>query len=442
MLRRCRALTHFNAFIAIAEDQVREAARARDIERRAGSPLGPLHGLPVVVKDNIYTRYLPTSGGTPAFVDFRPGRDASTVRALLDQGAIVLGKTNLHELAFGVTSNNAHFGPVRNPYDPSRIAGGSSGGTASAISAGMATAGLGTDTGGSTRIPAGFCGIAGFRPTVGRYGGDGLMTMSRTRDTVGPMAGDVAGLSLLDAAMAFGAADAGPVPSLAGIRIGFPRRMIEQLAAPEMADATRKLVEMIRGAGAIIVEIELSPIVAMNAAASIPIAFFEVRREWIAFLAETLGIGLREFAGRVASPDVRHVFTVICEEPTPDSVYAHAMGVERRAMRHFYGQCFAGHGISAILRPTTAVTAVPIATSGFATIGGETVDIFSALTRFADPASVAGLPSVTVPAGMLDGLPFGLDLDGPFGGDSALLALAAAIESAIGRLPPPSIEQG
>jgi mandelamide amidase len=439
LLERCRTLAHLNAFIAIDEDQVREAAKARDAERSVGAALGPLHGLPVVVKDNIYTRDLPTTGGTPAFTGFRPGRDASTVRALLDDGAIILGKTNLHELAFGVTSNNGRFGAVGNPYDPARIAGGSSGGTAAAIGAGMATAGLGTDTGGSTRIPASLCGVAGFRPSVGRYGGDGVMTMSRTRDTVGPMASDVAGLRLLDAAMAFGVADADIMPPLHGLRLGYPRRMIEQLAAPEMDAAFAGVVAALRDAGAAIVAIELSDLMPLNARASIPIALYEVRREWIAFLNEALGIGLHDFVASLASPDVGRLFGMIANEPLPGAVYANAVGVDRRAMRHLYGRRFAEHGLAAIIRPTTPVTAAPIATCATVQIGTESVDIFSALTRFTDPGSVAGLPSVTVPAGMVDGLPFGLDLDGPIGGDSALLAVAAAVEAALGPIAPPSL---
>jgi mandelamide amidase len=440
-LSECRNYTQLNAFISIDEEQVIEAARACDRKRAAGMSLGPLHGLPVAVKDNIYTCNLPTTGGSPAFKDFRPARNASTVQSLLDQGAILLGKTNLHELAFGVTSNNGYYGPVRNPYDPTRVAGGSSGGTASAISAGMTPAGIGTDTGGSTRIPSAFCGIAGFRPTVGRYGGDGLMTMSRTRDTVGPMASDVMGLRLLDAALAFGFAGICSVPSLRGVRLGFPRRMVAQLASPEMADAIERVLQSIRDAGATIVDIDLAEIVTLNASASIPIAIYEVRREWIAFLSETLGIGLSAFTGLLGSPDVRHLFEMISDRPMPDADYGKAIGVVRPAMRHAYGECFSKHGIGAILRPTTAVTAVPIATCEAVDIGGEAVDIFSALTRFADPSSVAGLPSVTVPAGTIDGLPFGLDLDGPFGGDDEILSLAAALERVLGRLAPPSVRQ-
>lgn len=436
-LAQCRALTHLNAFIAIDEAQVLSDARACDQRRAAGQALGPLHGLPIVVKDNIYTRVLPTTAGSPAFSGFRPDADASTVSALLGAGAILLGKTNLHELAFGVTSNNAFFGAVGNPYDSSRIAGGSSGGTASAIGAGMAPAGIGTDTGGSTRIPSAFCGIAGFRPSVGRYGGDGLFTMSRTRDTVGPMASDVAGLRLLDAAMAFGGAAIDDIPSLTGVRFGYPRRMVERLATPEMAEAVTAVIRVLQEAGAVIVEIDLSEIAALNAAASGPIALYEVGREWVAFLNETLKIGLPAFAERLASPDVRHFFEIIASNPIPAAVYANAMGTARQSMRRIYGNCFREHAISAILRPTVPVTAPPIATCGTVEIGAETVDIFTALTRFADPSSVVGLPSVTVPAGMVNGLPFGLDLDGPIGSDEEILRMAAGIGAVLGRLPAP-----
>jgi mandelamide amidase len=440
LLAHCREIANLNGFITINEAQVMEAARAADAKRRSGAVLGPLHGLPIVVKDNIYTKDLPTSAGTPAFAGFRPGRDASTVSALLDAGAVLLGKTNLHELAFGVTSKNAHFGAVGNPYDATRIAGGSSGGTASVIAAGCSPAGLGTDTGGSTRIPAALCGIAGFRPTTGRYGGDGVFTMSRSRDTVGPMASDIAGLRLLDGLMAFGIAGIDRVPALTGVRLGLPRRMIAELAAPEIAAAIEPALEAIRAAGAVVVEIDIGDIAALNAAASVPLAVYEIRREWTALLAETLKIGLREFEGLIASPDVRHLFGLVAGDPLPDAVYADAVGAKRQAMRNLYGACFAEHGIAAILRPTTPVTAAPIANCDTVPIGTETVDIFHAMTRFCDPSSVAGIPSVTIPAGLLNGLPFALDLDGPYGGDSELLAIAAAVEGAIGRLPSPTIQ--
>ena len=162
LLARCQAARALNAFITQEPGRVLEDARARDRERRAGAKPGPLFGLPVPVKDSVNTRDYPTSGGTPALRDFRPKEDAPLVAALKAAGAIVLGKTNLHELSFGWTSNNLAFGAVHNPYDPTRIPGGSSGGTAAAIAARLAPLGVAEDTEGSIRVPAAFCGIAGI----------------------------------------------------------------------------------------------------------------------------------------------------------------------------------------------------------------------------------------------------------------------------------------
>jgi len=187
-----------NAFITFDRERAIASAHKADTFAARKSFAGPLHGVPIVVKDNIHVAGLPNSAGTPALRDFVPTRNAPVAEKLIRAGAIVLGKTNMHELAFGITSNNAAFGPARNAYDPSRIAGGSSGGTANAIAARMAAAGLGTDTGGSVRIPAALNGIAGLRPTLGRYSQEGITPIAHTRDTAGPMAREVADLVLLD----------------------------------------------------------------------------------------------------------------------------------------------------------------------------------------------------------------------------------------------------
>ena len=169
LLERCRHASALNAFITLEPDQVLEAARACDRHRQKGGKTGPLFGLPIPVKDSVNTRDYPTTAGTPALRHFRPAEDAPVVKALKGGGAIVLGKTNLHELSFGYTCNNLAFGAVHNPYDPRRIPGGSSGGTAVAIAAHMAPLGVAEDTEGSIRVPAALCGISGFRPTTGRY---------------------------------------------------------------------------------------------------------------------------------------------------------------------------------------------------------------------------------------------------------------------------------
>src|SRR2546422_6085679 len=164
LLARCAAASPLNAFISLAADRLRAAARAADQRRRRGERLGPLHGVPLALKDNIDTADFPTTGGTPALAAHRPKRNAPIVQHLLDAGAIVLGKTNLQELAFGPTNNNAAFGPAHNPYDPTRIPGGSSGGSAAAVAARLAPAALGTDTGGALPGPPPPFGVTSTRP--------------------------------------------------------------------------------------------------------------------------------------------------------------------------------------------------------------------------------------------------------------------------------------
>ena len=175
LLVRADSLKFLNALISQDTDQVLEAARSADQLRAAGGELRPLHGLPLLLKDNINTAALATTAGTPGLRNNRPRHDAPVAAALFRAGGILFGKANMHELALGATSNNSAFGAVQNPYDPSKIPGGSSGGNASAVAARIVPAGLGTDTGGSVRIPAALCGVAGFRPTTGRYPSRGTM---------------------------------------------------------------------------------------------------------------------------------------------------------------------------------------------------------------------------------------------------------------------------
>ncbi len=175
-----------------------EAARDCDRRRLAGAKSGPLFGLPIPIKDSVNTHDYPTTAGTPALRGFRPAQDAPVVKALRDAGALVLGKTNLHELSFGWTSDNHAFGAVHNPYAPTRIPGGSSGGTAAAVAAHMAPLGVAEDTQGSIRVPAALCGICGFRPTTGRYSTRGCVPISPLFDQIGPHARTVSDLALFD----------------------------------------------------------------------------------------------------------------------------------------------------------------------------------------------------------------------------------------------------
>ena len=223
-----------NAFIHHDPEQVRRDARAADARKAGGATLGPLHGVPLALKDNLDTDDMPTTGGTPGLRGHRPKRNAAIVQKLRDAGAIVFGKANLHELAYGITNNNAAFGAARNPYDRTRIPGASSGGVGVAVGARMVPGGIGSDTGGSVRIPAALCGIVGFRPTLGRWSQAGIVPISHTRDTAGPMTRSVADCVLLDRVVT-GASAAIEAPSLKGLRLGVPRAHFwDPLDAPGM----------------------------------------------------------------------------------------------------------------------------------------------------------------------------------------------------------------
>ena len=228
-----------NAFITFDRERALAAARKADGLAARKSFAGPLHGVPIVVKDNIHVAGLPSSAGTPGLRSFVPARNAPVAEKLIRAGAIVLGKTNLHELAFGITSNNAAFGPARNAYDPTRIAGGSSGGTGNAIAARMAPAGLGSDTGGSVRIPAALNGISGLRPTLGRYSQEGITPIAHTRDTAGPMAREVADLVLLDTIIT-GARDKVAAAPLRGLRVGVPRAVFGRTSTRRPSSSRRR----------------------------------------------------------------------------------------------------------------------------------------------------------------------------------------------------------
>ena len=277
LIFQSRKFRDLNAFVALDEDKFLEAAHGADLRRARGVRLGPLQGLPIAVKDNIEFAALPTTAGTPALALHRPKRNAVVVQALLGAGALVMGKTNLHEIAYGLTSNNYHTGAVRNPYDKTLIAGGSSGGTAAALAARMAPAGLGSDTGGSVRHPAAMCGIAGLRPSTGRYSLAGVLPLSSTRDTVGPMARGVDDLILLDDAITGETAPVKPTP-LKGLRLGIPRRHYYEHLDSEVAPVIEVALSRLADLGAVLVDADIPNVETCNRDIARPISGYESLR--------------------------------------------------------------------------------------------------------------------------------------------------------------------
>ncbi|MBK7423106.1 MAG: hypothetical protein IPJ48_08420 [Propionivibrio sp.] len=223
LLDRAARFSKLNAFRTLNREKALESAAMADRLRATGSPLGLLHGLPIPVKDSFNSATLPTSNGTASMRDWVPRQDATTLSLIISRGALLMGKTNLHEMSFGWTSNNDEFGAVLNPYDTSRVPGGSSGGSAVAVSARMAPLALGEDTLGSIRVPASMCGVVGFRPTLGRYPSAGIMPLTNNKfDQPGPIARCVADIALFDAAMLGQTSPVVAMP-MNGTRIGVPQ---------------------------------------------------------------------------------------------------------------------------------------------------------------------------------------------------------------------------
>ncbi len=438
LLERCARVASLNAFIAQDAATVRSAARRADEARKAGGPLGPLHGVPLAIKDNVDTADLPTTGGTAGLKANRPKRNAPVAQKLLDAGAILFGKANLHELAFGVTNNNKSFGAARNPYDPSRIPGGSSGGTAAAVAARLVAGGIGSDTGGSVRIPAALCGIVGFRPTTGRWSAAGVVPISPTRDTPGPMTRSVADCVLLDGIVTGGATALAPA-TLQGMRLGVPRGYFWENLDGNLARLLEDALARLRDAGAVLVEGDVVDVGRLNNAATFPIALYEVVRSLKAYLtSHEVGLDLAGLIAAVKSPDVKDVLEAATGAgAVSEAAYREALK-NRAALQESFRRYFREHSVTVALLPTTPLPAAKIGEDETTLLNGAAVPTFPTFIRNTDPGSVAGVPTLSLPAGITKaGLPVGLELDGPEGNDYQVLAVGCAIEAVLPKLPAP-----
>lgn len=413
-----------NAFITVAADQARGDAARAEAEIIRGGCRGPLHGVPVALKDNIWTAGLRTTAGSRILAGFVPVEDATVVRRLRRAGAIVIGKANMSEFAYGATNNNPHYGPTHNPWDPSRITGGSSGGSAAAVAAGCAYAALGTDTGGSVRIPAALCGVMALKPTFGRVSCHGTMPLVPPYDHVGPIARSVGDLALVLQAIA--GHDAGdpttstePVPDWRGqlreprpsFLLGRPREYFFDRLAPEVATAIESAVHTFERAGTRVREVRLP---------GLQLATSRCDRY---ALAEATLVHRRMgfFPARAAEygDDVRRRLEQGDEVSTEGAVAA--TEAKRIIDAAFQG---ALAGVDAILAPATPIAAT-LSGQSRVTIDGEDEAVRSALIRLNRPANIAGLPSITVPCGRTSGgLPIGLQIIAPLFSETRLLQIA------------------
>lgn len=433
-ITRTEAARALNCYVQFDADGWRRQAKAADDRRAAGERL-PLLGVPIALKDNIDAVGFQCGNGTGALQGREPLADAELVRRLRAAGALLPGKLGLHELAFGITTNNAVTGAVRNPWDPMRIPGGSSGGSGAAVAARLVPAAIGTDTGGSVRVPAALCGVAGLRPTVGRVSSDGIAPISATRDTAGPLARSVADLVLLDGVLT---GETSPLSAVAlrGLRLGLPQEAFWDDLDPGVRRQADAAMAILREAGAEFVPVALPGIAQLDGEVSFVVALYEFVRDMTAYLRDkSRGITFEQLIAGIGSADVRAIAgPLVGEGAVPEAAYRQALQARQR-LQALYARAFESSGVAALVFPTTPSTAARIGEDETFEFNGRACPTFATFIRNTDPGSNAALPGLSLPIGLSQGLPVGLALDGPAGSDRHLLAIGAAIEAALPPMP-------
>ena len=446
-LRRIDALDErVGAYLTVTRDQALEAAAKADQRYRDGRPLGPLDGAPITHKDVLCTRGVRTTAGSKILDKFVPPYDATVVTRLAAAGAVMLGKSNMDEFAMGSSTEYSGFFPTRNPWDLARVPGGSSGGPAAAVAAGMAAGGLGTDTGGSIRQPAAFCGTVGLKPTYGRVSRYGLVAFASSLDQIGPFAQDVTDAALLlrviagkDPRDATSVDD--PVPDytaslrqgVKGLKLGIPDEYFIEGMDPEIERAVRAAIDVLRGLGATTERISL-PTTKHGLAVYYIIAPAEASSNLARYDGVKYGLrapggkDLIDMYGRTRAagfgPEVKRrimLGTYALSAGYYDAYYGRAQKV-RTVVRREFEQAFAR--VDAIVAPTTPNVAFKL---------GDKQDPLSMYLNdvFTLPANLAGLPGLSVRCGFsAAGLPIGLQLVGPPLGEATILRAAYAYEQA------------
>ncbi len=449
-LRRARAASErHGSFLTISPERALADARAVDARVAAGET-PPLAGVPLAVKDNINVAGLPTTAGSRILEGFVAPDDATCVARLVAAGAVVVGKTNCDEFGMGSSNENSAFGSVKNPWDPKRVPGGSSGGSAAAVAARAVPLAIGTDTGGSVRQPAALCGLVGWKPTYGRVSRYGLVAFASSYDQAGALARDVEGAALAFAAMAGPDANdstslRSPVPdvlwdlgrSITGLKIGL---LAEATAAdgglhPDVSASLEATANAFREAGASVFEVSVprAPLavavyyLTATAEASSNLARFDGVRYGGRRGDNELASMYRETRSKGFGPEVKRrilLGTFALSSGYQEAYYGRAQRVRALLSRDFEA---AFHEVDAILCPTSPEPAFAIGAKSDDPLAMYLADVFTV------PASLAGLPAVSVPAALSsDGLPIGMQLIGPPDSEPLLFALARQVERSVG----------
>jgi aspartyl-tRNA(Asn)/glutamyl-tRNA(Gln) amidotransferase subunit A len=431
MVRACLAKIHefnprLNAFITVTEELALSQASAADKELANGVDRGPLHGIPYALKDNFSTKGIRTTCGSKFFENHIPDVDSAVTEKMAEAGAVLIGKTGLHELAYGITSNNPHFGTIRNPCDTERIPGGSSGGSAAAVATGMAAMAMGTDTGGSIRIPAAFCGTVGIKPTSGRVSRYGVMPLDFSLDHMGPLTTTVRDAAVtMEALAGYDSRDDTSSrtepgrylppdnPSIEGWKIGIPENFFVERVQPEIMDAYTRSVAIAKSLGAEIVPARMPDIAAINVIGRL-ILMSEASALMERFMDRRDCVGSDVLAlldqGRLLA--------------ATDYVNAQRL---RRVMQRDFAMLWTK--IDVLFTPTSAVIAPKIGQTTVE-IDGMAEDTRMASTRLVRPFNVLGLPALSIPCGKGElGMPVGLQIVGRAFCEAKILEAGACLEA-------------
>lgn len=422
-----------HAFITIDREGALVQAKHCDQLRAKGEIIGPLHGIIVAVKDNIHVAGLPNTAGTAALKSFIPTEDATVISRLKAAGAIIIGKANMHELAYGITSDNKTFGSVGNAISSEFIAGGSSGGTATAVALNMATIGLGTDTGGSVRIPASLNGLVGFRPSINRYPSEGLTGISHTRDTVGPIVSSIKDAQLVDGILS-GETNKYEEVKLSNLRIGVPRAYFYDNLEPVIANKTEVLLEQLKQAGVELVYADLEAVGEINEQIGFPIVLYETKELLSAYISRNVPTEtLSSLTEKITDLSVKNAIDMALTGGITKAVYEDVINRVRPQFQQLYSRYFSQQNVDAIIFPTAPLSARPTQGSEETVeLNGVQVPTFLTYIHNTDPASNAGIPGLSIPLSVTDdGFPFGIEIDGPVNSDQRLLAIGLEIEKTI-----------
>jgi aspartyl-tRNA(Asn)/glutamyl-tRNA(Gln) amidotransferase subunit A len=431
MLGRIERLNpKLNAYITVTPELALAQAKKAEAElfaprgRKGYSDRGPLHGIPISLKDNIYTAGIRTTAGSKILQDFIQLHDAPVVTQLLEAGAVLLGKTNMHEFAYGVTSNNPHYGPVHNPWDLARISGGSSGGSAAAVSAGLCYGSIGTDTGGSIRIPAALCGIVGLKPTIGRVNTDGTIPLSPRLDCVGPLARSAQDAALLLDPILVRAKHEQRVSTASKassqkqkIRLGLPDEFFFNIISSDVLRVFQAALHSLCKLGAKIKNVSI-PLLEETENAGNQIAWPEAthyhqQAGWFPARAAEYGEDVRtrlEMGTKVSA-----------------TAYLEALELRDKFIQQLH-LVMADAGVDALVVPTTPITA-PLINEETTRVNEKHHPTRALLLRNNRPANLAGVPAISIPCGFTPGgLPVGLQLIGAVTDEHLLLRIAHAFE--------------